>query len=183
MIDSNLDKEILSYVTDNNGKLIPSRCSKRAITNHGWNDYLMQRYDDFTSKEVLKESLYRLTHNIEKAPNCYCGNTIIFKNNSYSRFCSPKCRNNDSSVLELNKKHVSESLINAYHKHGDDIKLHRKITLQQKYDAFTSSPFSSKIISNKAKNTIKKQYGVNNILQLDKCRIKSKESQRQKSGK
>lgn len=181
MIDKTLDNEILLYVTDDKGKLIPSRCSTRVIIKHGWNDYLLQRYNDFTSKEFIKESLYRLTHNIEKAPQCYCGNIIKFKNNSYSRFCSPKCRNNDVNVLKLNKEHVSKSLSTAYKIHGDDIKQLRKSTLQKMYNASTSSPFSSKIISNKAKNTIREKYGVNNILQLDKCRTKQKEIQREKS--
>lgn len=181
MIDETLDNEIISYITDDKGKLIPSRCSKHVIIKHGWDNYLLQRYDDFTSKELLKESLYRLIHNIEKAPHCYCGNSIKFKNNSYSRFCSPKCRNNDSNVLKLNKEHVSASLVKAYKTYGDDIKQLRKSTLQQRYNASTSSPFSSKLISNKAKNTINEKYGVDNILQLDKFRIKQKEAQRKKS--
>lgn len=181
MIDSSLDNEILSYVTNNSNKLVPSRCSRNIIQKHNWIEYLEQRYDDFTSDEKLKESLYRLINKIQKAPRCYCGNTIIFKNNSYSKFCSPKCRNNDLGVLKLNKEHVSQSLIETYKLRGNDIKQTRKNTLQQKYNATTSSPFSAKCIYDKSKIAINEKYGVNNIFQLDKCRNKIKEKQRENS--
>ena len=86
MIDIALDKEIISYVTNNTDMLVPQRCSKNVIQNHGWISYLEQRYNDFTSNDIIKESIYRLAHNIDVCPKCYCGNKIPFKNNSYSKY-------------------------------------------------------------------------------------------------
>ena len=181
MIDIALDKEIISYVTNNTDMLVPQRCSKNVIQNHGWISYLEQRYNDFTSNDIIKESIYRLVHNIDVCPKCYCGNKITFKNNSYSKYCSAKCRNNDPGILIKNKTSVSLSMHKIYNERGDEIKDKRKETLHKKYNAKTSSPFSSNSIYAKAKETIKKRYEVDNILQLDKNKVERIRSQRKKS--
>lgn len=175
------DKNVLEYIAEK-GNLIPSRCVKSVLIKHGFYHYIMNRYSNNTlskdDKNYLKESIYRIYHNIEEPPRCkMCGSSILFKNNTYTCYCSRKCANSDPSVINKISQSCSLSLKKAYEKNGDEIKEKRRDTLAKKYGVYleSSSPFAVKQISDFAKNKIEDLYGVKNIFQTYECRIKRKE--------
>lgn len=66
--------------------------------------YLENRYTDSDS---IKETIYRILHNLECRPTCKtCGKKVNFNKtkNSFSCFCSAYCSNNDKDKIELTKR-------------------------------------------------------------------------------
>lgn len=170
MKNISIEKDIIEYCTDINGKLIPQRCTIPVLKKHNWYSYLLQRYDDNVSKTdklILSESLYRILNKIESAPKCrVCRNAVNYTpTRGYARFCSKKCQNKDKGILEKNSKGVSEALLKTYRERGDEIKSKRQKSLSI-YNAGTCSPFSSPDIRDKAKTSVLKRYGVENVMLL-----------------
>lgn len=170
IINNEIDQNIINYCTNSEGRLIPQRCCVEILKRRNWYNYLLNRYDDnvsITEKTAVSESLYRLLNNINKAPKCkICGNPVNYTPaRGYAVFCSKKCSNNDTEVLQKNSKNVSKALLNAYKTRGDEIKEKRKKSLKA-YNASTCSPFSSEEIKNKAKESVKFKYGVENVMYL-----------------
>lgn len=185
MTDINLEKEIISYCTNNTNKLIPQRCTIFVLKKHNWYNYLLQKYTDNVSKTeklLISETLYRIINNIEIIPKCkICGNSVNYTpGRGYANYCSKKCQNSDSEILSKNAKGVSLSLKNAYKNKGNEIKEKRKKTLI-KYGGNTSSPFSSSEIREKAKDKIKELYGVENVMFLPEYHKSTKNISRNKS--
>jgi hypothetical protein len=166
------DDVVLSYIAPK-GKLIPQRCLESVLKSHGFYTYVVNRYDNnslsIKDKEYLRESLYRLENHIEIPPVCKtCGQSLKFHNNSYSKYCSRKCSNNDNEVREKIQKSCSKSLLNIYKFKGDEIKEKRLNTLSEKYGEKlqSSSPFSVKEIQKQAKKVIKERYGTEYITKI-----------------
>ena len=179
-----MESEILKYITNDSGKLIPQRCTKQVLEKRGYLNYLLLKYSDNTT-DSLREIIYRFYNHIDKAPVCAtCGTPVIFDvgNNQYPTYCSAKCRNTSSEVLDKNKAAVSESLKKAYEERGDEIKSRRAKTLSDKYDeTCSSSPFSSKEVQENARETMISKYGVDNIMKLHKYHAASIKTIRKKS--
>lgn len=186
MINEQLDKEILEYtINKNTGKIITQRCTESVFRKRNYYDYLMQRYSD-NSSDSVKESYYRLVHNIDVRPTCkICGKPLEFKVNDaryQGIYCSRKCQNSDPDMIAVNAVNVSKALKRVYKERGDSVKEKRKATLSKKYGTEgTCSPFAYKEVQNKVKSSIKEKYGVDNILQLKEFRGNTKEIFRNKS--
>lgn len=177
------DKDIIEYVAPS-GKIIPQRCLKSVLEKHGLYEYIVNRFDDnslsITDNEYLRECIYRIVNEINDIPRCkMCGKPITFKYNCYSKYCSRKCSNSDSDVIEKISKSCSNSLKQKYKEDGESIKKKRKETLTIKYgEDATSSPFSVNEIQNVSKNKILEKYGVDNMFKLDWVKTKRNEKQR-----
>lgn len=180
------DKDIIEYVAPS-GKIIPQRCLKSVLEKHGLYEYIVNRFDDnslsITDNEYLRECIYRIVNEINDIPRCkMCGKPITFKYNCYSKYCSRKCSNSDSDVIEKISKSCSNSLKQKYKEDGESIKKKRKETLTIKYgEDATSSPFSVNEIQNVSKNKILEKYGVDNMFKLDWVKTKRNEKQRNES--
>lgn len=188
MTDKNKDQEILNYIRPN-GKLIPQRCLQSILKKNGWYDYLLQRYDNNTLKDTLnqkllwREILYRLANNIEEPPRCKtCGKILTFSGTNYPVFCSKHCANIDPDVLAKNKAAVANSLKKAYKERGETIKNKRAKTLEEKYGdtGGSCSPFASKSVQKKSKETLISRYGVDNVLKLKEFKGDPREQQQRK---
>lgn len=78
------DYIIKDYI--NNNKL-----QKKYIIEHGYEDYLLNRYSD---SESIRETIYRICYNVENKPICkQCGLPVQFKgiDKGFSLYCSSKC--------------------------------------------------------------------------------------------
>lgn len=187
MTDPGTDEKIIGYITGKDGGIVRQRCSKTALLNHGYFDYITARYPDIDwtdEKSALKESLYRLRNGIEICPVCpVCGKPVRFDtgNKMYPKWCSPKCRNNDPSVKEKNSAGVSAALRMAYSEHGGDIKAKRAVILGERYGAVTSSPFSAESVRKKAERTMIERHGVANAFQMPDHRASAVSSVRKNS--
>ena len=182
VIDEKLDIEIKNYIIGNNGKVMPGRTNPIILGKRGYYDYLLQRYSDNTTTG-MSETVYRLVNGVEEVPHCpVCGKPIVFKNKSYSNWCSPKCRNNDPAVLAKNKAGVSASLKRVYAERKEEIQKKRAETLKERYgcSSDSGSPFSVSSFQDKAKETITERYGTDNVFRLDEFR-KTKETSRRLS--
>lgn len=178
------DQEILEYCLKD-GKIIPQRCTLPVLKKRGWYDYLLHRFPDNvseTDKNRISETIYRMANGITVAPRCkICGATVSYTpGRGYADFCSKKCINSDEEVKRKNAANVSIALKNAYEKRGNEIKAKRKQTLE-KYGASTSSPFSSKDISEKAVKTVRQKYGVDNVMSLPSFHNEAKNAARKRS--
>lgn len=91
-VNKNIDKEILSkYKSTDNLKKLPQEYKK----------YLLNRFNDSDS---LKESLYRLEHNIINRPSCVvCGCHVKFGGLHFFEHCSFNCLHADPKRIEHNK--------------------------------------------------------------------------------
>ena len=182
------DKDIFNYILPK-GKIIPQRCVKKVLVKKGFYEYLLNRYSDNTIDKnneslYIRETLYRMIHNIDTIPVCkICGTKLKFSGVSYPNYCSRNCSNHDEDVIKKMSESCSKSLKHVYEKNGDDIKRKRKETLSKKYNINVEkpTPFSIKEIKDYADKRIKELYGVDNTFQLNWVREKNKISQRDKS--
>lgn len=178
------DFDVISYITNDSGKLVPQRCLRNILEKHGYLSYLLSRYDDNTT-DSLREIIYRMINHIEVIPHCkVCGAPVVFDvgNMQYPQYCSAKCRNTSSDVLEKNRAAVSASMKTAYKERGEKIKEKRAKTLSAKYSTqCSSSPFSTDEVKSKIKNTLIDRYGVDNIMKLHKYHTASIETIRNNS--
>ena len=181
------DKDILDYVAPD-GKIIPQRCLKSVLKKHGFYEYIINRYDnntlDIDDKNYLRECIYRMVNDINTPPLCkICGKPLKFSYQRYSTYCSKSCSNKDVDVLKKISNSCSRSLKKAYEENGDEIRRKRTETLSKNYgvEVESSSPFAIKKIQDISKERILKEYGVENIFNLESSRRKSIDIQRKKS--
>lgn len=172
MTDKSLEKTILLDVYDSSDKIIPARTRISYLKNHNWYNYLLQRYTD-NSTDKISEIIYRIKNNIDELPVCKeCGNPLKYNGVGYPVFCSRKCSNNNTEVKAKNASSVSVSLKSSYKTRGDEIKIKRLHTLQEKYSSVIncSSPFGYKEVQENIKSTVNEKYGVDNVFCLKEMR-------------
>lgn len=129
------DKDVIDYIWDKKNNF-NSLYSKGKISQEML-DYLSNRYNDSTS---LRESLYRIKHNLEIRPVCHiCGAPVKFDGSVFKKACCPSHRIDQSKI----KKAVKE-------KYGVD-------NISQ-----------LKEVKEKVKNTIINRYGVPNAFNIGK---------------
>lgn len=187
MVDKELDKEILLFVTKGQDRFFSGRTNKNVLKRRGYYDYLKQRYDDNLTDSIA-ETLYRMFKNIESVPTCrVCGGKLRFKGlfYGYSTFCSKKCSNDDPIVKDKIRKAVSTAKRKSFEdpiikKQAQD---KRAKTLHDKYgcDSSSGSPFSMQCFQDRAKETLLKKYGVDNIFRLSESHEKSAQFQKDKA--
>ena len=94
------DEDIINYIWDKKNNF-NSLYSKGKISQEML-DYLSNRYNDSTS---LRESLYRIKHNLEIRPVCHiCGAPVKFDGSAFKKACCPSHRIDQSKI----KKAVKE---------------------------------------------------------------------------
>jgi len=163
---------IKTKLLNKQGKIIPSKIINSYLYKIGVLDYLNNKFDETYTNT---EKIYCLINNLDKRPNCSCGAPLKYKSGyGYSQFCSRKCSSNDLKILEKNKNNVSISLKNAYQINGDIIKNKRLLSLKNKYNSNTCSPFGIKEIKEKIKKQNKEKYGVENVFSLKQFRSDNK---------
>lgn len=184
-----LEKEILDFLTTKSGKLNPNYTTVKFFKEKKlqWYNYLLERYKDVLTTENeddrFQECLYRLRYDINDVIKCKtCGKIIKFENRRYKTFCSKHCANIDPDVLAKNKAAVSNSLKKAYKEKGETIKNKRAKTLEEKYGdtGGSCSPFASKSVQKKSKDTLISKYGVDNVLKLKEFKGDPREQQQRK---
>jgi hypothetical protein len=172
-------KDIIIEQLVKDNKIIPARTNEKWLRDHGLFEQLKNYYTDSLS---MYETIYRIINDIDIRPVCKsCGKPVKFAGGVFSTFCSAKCRNNDPDVLQKNKDGVSKALKECYKQRGDEIKETRRKTNMERYGIDSYSLFDSSIYQQKAKETIKEKYGVDNVLKLQKYHDKSNISNRLKS--
>ena len=117
--------------------------------------YLNNRYSDSLS---VKETLYRIKHNIEIRPVCpICGNNVLFNKKGYfSTTCSKECTN------KLRKQHIDETLIKLYGTTTYNNVEKTKKTCLEKYGVENVAQDNN--VKNKTKKTCLEKYGVESPL-------------------
>ena len=168
-------EEIIQHFYSN-GKILPQRTQEKYLKKHGYYDELIKYYDDSKS---IRETLYRIYHNIDIRPVCkICGKPVTFNTFGYfSTYCSKACQNTDPDMLKKNSEGVSKALKNLYKLKGDEILEKRSNTLYKHFGEKVNTPFSIKSIQLKAYETIANKYNVNNIFQLSQYRQSRKDMQ------
>lgn len=158
-------------------KIIPQRVHENYLKKHNYYDFLNNYYNDSLS---IKETLYRIYHNIDIRPVCkICGKPVTFNTNGrFSIYCSKKCQNSDPIMLQKNKEGVSKSLKKLYKEKGSEIFEKRSNSLYKHYGKKVNTPFAIKEIQEKAVNTILTKYNVSNILQLKEFRQSREDMQK-----
>ena len=182
------DNEIMQALLDENNKLIRQRCTVKWLTDHGYYDYIMSRFNDLYSrddKSRLKESIYRLTNpDTKEFWYCrICGKPAKFsvRNNSYNLWCSDECRFKDLEWKSEFSKSVSRGLQSAYDGGKESILKKRSETIEKNYGVKASSPFSIKEIQNKCLRAVKEKYGVDNVFSLRRSKESRLIKQREES--
>lgn len=166
------NSEIKTYIFENlinkeTHKIISSRANKSWLEKRGMYNIISSYYSD---SESLKETIYRIIHDINIRPTCkMCGRPVKFAS-EFSKYCSPKCRNTDPEIIAKNSASVSKSLKAAYLERGEEIKKKRAATLKTNYGIETPSPFAIKEIQDKIKSTNIERYGVDNVFRLSENR-------------
>ena len=135
--------------------------------------YLNNRYSDSLS---VKETLYRIKHNIEIRPVCpICGNNVLFNKKGYfSTTCSKECTN------KLRKQHIDETLIKLYGTTTYNNVEKTKKTCLEKYGVENVAQDNN--VKNKTKKTCLEKYGVEYITQSNTFKQKTKETCLEKYG-
>lgn len=168
-------KELIeTKLCDKNGRLMSSRMNIPYMEKHRI-DYVAIK-ECYADSESFTESAYRLLHDIDERPKCKtCGKTLEFRH-GFKTFCSRPCANKDPEVLAKNKAGVSTALKNAYQERGEEIKKKRSETL-----GGVTSPFALKEVQDKAKETVKERYGVENVFSLPEFHTGAKERSQERS--
>lgn len=180
VLDKIIDKNTIYdiFVNAETGEIIPQRCTESYLKKNGFYNSIINYYED---SESCFETIYRIINDIDIRPVCkQCGKPVNF-NYKFNDFCSRACSNKNEEVIEKISVGVSKTLKGAYQLNGTDIKNKRRITLKNKYNIDSDTPFSSNEVQDKIKNTIYKKYGVRNILQLEQNQKKSKNTNRYRS--
>lgn len=152
------------------GKLIKQRCSTTYLKKHNLYSKIENVYSDSDS---ISESLFRILNDIDERPKCkICGTPIKF-NHGFATYCCQRCSNADPEVKKKNAAHVSKTLKNAYKERGEEIKAKRRLTNKERFGVDSCSLFKNSKIQTLSKETIKKKYGVENVLQLKVIELKT----------
>lgn len=168
MSKDELKEYILNVLMNDNGKFLPQRTSPKYLKNHNMYDIITSYYDDSDS---IIETLYRIINDIDTKPKCViCGKTLKFSNGRFPKHCSAACTSKDPEILKQNAESVSKALKNVYKERGDEVKAKRAKTLKERFGIDSCSPFASKDVQNKVKQTIIDRFGVDNIFRLKEYR-------------
>lgn len=161
--------------------------------------YLKNRFID---SQNIRESLYRIKHNLEKRPVCKtCGNTVDFVGKSgvlFRDFCSVKCAQVNKEVqqkkAETDKSHHNgkrgwnfrnqnridnreKTILQRYGDYSKALNIEkRKQTCIERYGG--ASGMSSKEVQLKRNITILKNHGVLNPLQSEKVQQKQNKTRK-----
>lgn len=141
--------------------------------------YLISRYTDSRS---LKESVYRIKHNINEIPKCpICGNpnNFIGGKRGYTKHCCCTCTQLDKDVREKNKQ--ANLKLYGVENGAQSIEAKEKYIkhIQKKYnDTTITNSFQAKEVIEKIKKTCLEKYGVTNyaLLQEHQEKLKSRET-------
>lgn len=156
----------LQDIFTSTGKLSSEKIKKFKLT-----EQYQQVLDktNFLNKSVsLGERLFCIINNLTEPNKCSCGQYTKFKTFQigYSKHCSVKCGSIDKSRNEKSAKTKLERYGDSKYTNKDK----RKETCLKKYG--TETPFHSKEIQNKVKNTVRDRYGIDNISQLEEVKYK-----------
>ncbi|MBO5003754.1 MAG: hypothetical protein J6D03_00505 [Clostridia bacterium] len=119
------DKEVLDYVWTTSNRF--NMLNNKGKISQDMIDYISNRYEDSKS---LKESIFRMKHNLEVRPVCHiCGAPVRFIDNRFLKSCCPahkidqakikkaiKIKYNVDNISQLDsvKKKVKNTMINRY---------------------------------------------------------------------
>ena len=179
------DKEVIDYIWSKNNNF-NVLYSKGKISQEML-DYLSNRYNDSTS---LRESLYRIKHNLEIRPVCHiCGAPVKFDGNVFKKACCPSHRIDQSKIkkavkekygvdnisqLKETKEKVKNTIITRYGvPNAFNIGKEKSITYRKEH---------KEEVKNKRENTCLKKYGVNNVFKSKEIQNKIKQTCLEKYG-
>lgn len=130
---------------------------------------ILKRYPDLYTEIVnytkdsvsFKQKVYNYIHNIESIPICKsCNNKVGFFNNTYSIYCSNKCKNSDQDFIDKSSMLREKSMISKY---------------GVKYT------FNMDSTKDKIRKTLKDKYNIDNISKLSDIKDKISNTKRQKT--
>ena len=170
----------------------PNKICKFGFIKHLLSDdiikYINNRYND---SESIKETLYRIKHNIEDRPKCIkCGKPIKF-GQGFNKYCSRSCAINQEKIKKSIKEKYGVDNISQL-----DYVKKRKIETTMKHYGVTNPYCLSKCINksretrklykdkwiNNIKKTNLEKYGVENVAQNQSIKEKAKHTNLQKYG-
>lgn len=124
------------------------------------------------------EDLYKIMHNIQKSPLCYCGNTLTFLNfkKGYTTFCSSQCVSKDKEIQRRRAKTYKK----VYKEKKDEILSKKKATTKKHFGVAHHT--QSTKWQEKYKQYLLDTYGVDNIGKIDGHSEKCKATSRLKYG-
>lgn len=140
-------------------------------------EYLKNRYSD---SESIYETLFRIKYHIEQRPHCTtpgCTNKVAFngtKKKPYMLHCCCSCTQHDKKVRDKNMQ-TNMKLYGC--KNGaasKEVKARILKTLENKYGKGITNVWQAKEIQDKAKQTLLRKFGVDNISKSQYCKNKHK---------
>lgn len=177
--------------------IIPDKSIIDEDKMHRTEKYLRKRYPEFliflknkySGAHSIPEMLYLYFHNMKSHldKRCkVCGNPVNFKNynDGYHDYCSRKCTNNDSEILEKAQQARVKTNLERYgaecnFSNKESYEKCRK-TWREKYGV--DNPMKSKKVQDKSKQTSLKRYGVGCNLQSETAKQKSRETKKRLYG-
>ena len=139
--------------------------------------YLTNRYNDSDS---IKETLYRIKHNIEHKPLCKtCAKPLPFKS-VFHTYCSSYCLHHNKEVIQKTKSTWIKKYGYDNPLKNKEIKEKIKNTNNIRYGG--NAPINSKNVKSKIKQTCLKKYGVNNAAKSKEIILKTKATNLQRYG-
>ena len=167
------DKDIINYIWDKKNNF-NSLYSKGKISQEML-DYLSNRYNDSTS---LRESLYRIKHNLEIRPVCHiCGAPVKFDGSVFKKACCPSHRIDQSKIKKAVKEKYGVDNISQL----KEVKEKVKNTVINKYgvpNAFNIGKEKSIVyrkehkeeVRNKRINTCLERYGIEHVIHTESAK-------------
>ncbi len=136
-------------------------CRRENIISKRYPD-LYNQIINYTKDSVpFKQKVYNYLHNIDCIPICKsCKNKVGFFNNTYSTYCSNKCKNSDQDFIDKSSTLREKSMLSKY-----GVK-------------YTFDMASTK---DKIKNTLKEKYDIDNISKLSFIKDKISNTKKQKT--
>ena len=167
------DKDVIDYIWDKKNNF-NSLYSKGKISQEML-DYLSNRYNDSTS---LRESLYRIKHNLEIRPVCHiCGAPVKFDGSVFKKACCPSHRIDQSKIkkavkekygvdnisqLKETKEKVKNTIINRYGvPNAFNIGKEKSITYRKEH---------KEEVRNKRINTCLERYGIEHVIHTESAK-------------
>ena len=167
------DKDVIDYIWDKKNNF-NSLYSKGKISQEML-DYLSNRYNDSTS---LRESLYRIKHNLEIRPVCHiCGAPVKFDGNVFKKACCSSHRIDQSKIkkavkekygvdnisqLKETKEKVKNTIINRYGvPNAFNIGKEKSITYRKEH---------KEEVRNKRINTCLERYGIEHVIHTESAK-------------
>ena len=120
------DNIILEKFLNNKEQLKSAYATKLYIQQHGYAEYLYNRFKDFDkSTDTIQELIYRIKNKTEEKPKCLiCGKSVKFKNikDGYRQYCSIECSRKSDLYYYNKRKTRSKSKELKWKELGFDIK-------------------------------------------------------------